>query len=116
MIEIGIVGGTGYTGAELLRLLATHPQVRVTQITSRAEAGRQVSELYGNLRGHFDLPFSEPDAKRLAECDLVFFATPNGTAMKMVPELLEANGQAIDCEIPFEIMTRRFETAQRLSA
>ena len=65
MIEIGIVGGTGYTGAELLRLLATHPQARVTQITSRAEAGRQVSELYGNLRGHFDLAFSEPDAKRL---------------------------------------------------
>ena len=61
MIKIGIVGGTGYTGVELLRLLATHPQVEVVQITSRAEAGRKVSDLYGNLRGHFDLPFSEPN-------------------------------------------------------
>ena len=90
MIKIGIVGGTGYTGVELLRLLATHPQAEVIQITSRAEAGRQVSELYGNLRGHFDLAFSEPDPVQLAACDLVFFATPNGTAMKMVPGLLES--------------------------
>ena len=81
MIKIGIVGGTGYTGVELLRLLATHPQAQVIQITSRAEAGRQVSELYGNLRGRFDLAFSEPDPAQLAACDLVFFATPNGTAM-----------------------------------
>ena len=64
MITIGIVGGTGYTGVELLRLLATHPQVRVLEITSRAEAGRQVSDLYGNLRGHFDLAFSEPVGSR----------------------------------------------------
>jgi N-acetyl-gamma-glutamyl-phosphate reductase len=103
MINIGIVGGTGYTGAELLRLLATHPQARVTQITSRAEAGRQVSELYGNLRGHFDLAFSEPDAKRLAGCDLVFFATPNGTAMQMVPELLEAGVRVIDLAADFRL-------------
>jgi N-acetyl-gamma-glutamyl-phosphate reductase len=103
MIEIGIVGGTGYTGAELLRLLATHPQARVTQITSRAEAGRQVSELYGNLRGHFDLAFSEPDVARLAGCDLVFFATPNGTAMQMVPELLDAGVRVIDLAADFRL-------------
>jgi len=103
MIKIGIVGGTGYTGVELLRLLATHPHAQVVQITSRAEAGRQVSELYGNLRGHFDLVFSEPDAAQLAACDLVFFATPNGTAMKMVPELLGAGARVIDLAADFRL-------------
>ncbi len=103
MIKIGIVGGTGYTGVELLRLLATHPQAEVIQITSRAEAGRQVSDLYGNLRGHFDLAFSEPDAAQLAACDLVFFATPNGTAMKMVPGLLEAGTRVIDLAADFRL-------------
>ena len=103
MIKIGIVGGTGYTGVELLRLLATHPQVEVKQITSRAEAGRQVAELYGSLRGHFDLAFSEPDPAALADCDLVFFATPNGTAMKMVPELLAAGTRVIDLAADFRL-------------
>ena len=103
MITIGIVGGTGYTGVELLRLLATHPQVEVKQITSRAEAGRRVSELYGNLRGHFDLAFSEPDPAVLADCDVVFFATPNGTAMKLVPELLAAGTRVIDLAADFRL-------------
>ena len=103
MIKIGIVGGTGYTGVELLRLLATHPDAEVVRITSRAEAGRQVSDLYGNLRGHFDLAFSEPDPEALAECDLVFFATPNGTAMQLVPQLLEANTRVIDLAADFRL-------------
>jgi len=103
MIKIGIVGGTGYTGVELLRLLATHPRAQVVQITSRAEAGRAVSELYGNLRGHFDLAFSEPDPAALAECDLVFFATPNGTAMQMAPGLLEAGTKVIDLAADFRL-------------
>jgi N-acetyl-gamma-glutamyl-phosphate reductase len=103
MVKIGIVGGTGYTGVELLRLLATHPQAEVIQITSRAEAGRQVSDLYGNLRGHFDLAFSEPDPVGLSACDLVFFATPNGTAMKMVPGLLEKGTRVIDLAADFRL-------------
>ena len=103
MIKVGIVGGTGYTGVELLRLMAMHPQVQVIQITSRAESGRQVSELYGNLRGHFDLAFSEPDVTQLAACDLVFFATPNGTAMKLVPELIEAGTRVIDLAADFRL-------------
>jgi N-acetyl-gamma-glutamyl-phosphate reductase len=103
MVKIGIVGGTGYTGVELLRLLAMHPEVDVVQITSRAEAGRQVSELYGSLRGHFDIAFSEPEPRALAECDLVFFATPNGTAMQMVPDLLEAGVRVIDLAADFRL-------------
>ena len=103
MIKIGIVGGTGYTGVELLRLLATHPQSELVAITSRAEAGRPVADLYPNLRGHVALAFSEPDPAVLAGCDLVFFATPNGTAMQMVPGLLDAGVKVIDLAADFRL-------------
>lgn len=102
-IKTGIVGGTGYTGVELLRLLAQHPGVELAVITSRSEAGRDVAELFPNLRGAVSLPFSAPDAKRLADCDLVFFATPNGTAMTMVPELLDAGVRVIDLAADFRL-------------
>lgn len=103
MIKIGIVGGTGYTGVELLRLLATHPHAKIEVITSRSEAGMPVSDMYPSLRGHVDLAFSEPDPTRLAACDLVFFATPNGTAMKLVPELLTAGVKVIDLAADFRL-------------
>ena len=103
MKRIGLVGGTGYTGVELLRLLATHPEVELVAITSRSEAGKKVSDLYGSLRGHIDLPFTEPDFESLSQCDLVFFATPNGTAMKMTPELLEAGVKVIDLAADFRL-------------
>lgn len=103
MIKIGIVGGTGYTGAELLRLLANHPQADIRLITSRAEAGRSVAELYGNLRGHIDLAFSAPDPEALAACDLVFFATPNGTAMTLVPDLLDRGVKVVDLAADFRL-------------
>ena len=103
MIKIGIVGGTGYTGVELLRLLAMHPEAELRAITSRSEAGKPVSEIYGSLRGHIDLAFSEPDVDTLSACDLVFFATPNGTAMKMVPQLLEAGVKVIDLAADFRL-------------
>ena len=83
MNKVAIVGGTGYTGVELLRILARHPGVEVSAITSRSEAGRQVSDIYPSLRGEFDLAFTEPNNDTLAEADLVFFATPNGVAMKL---------------------------------
>ncbi len=103
MIKAGIVGGTGYTGVELLRLLVAHESVELSVITSRSEAGQAVSSLYPNLRGHVDIPFSEPDLKSLSECDIVFFATPNGTAMKMVPDLLESGVKVIDLAADFRL-------------
>lgn len=103
MIRVGIVGGTGYTGVELLRLLALHPEVEIAAITSRSEAGISVAEMFPNLRGHVDLSFSEPDVAQLAECDLVFFATPNGTAMQMVPQLLDAGTRVIDLAADFRL-------------
>ena len=103
MIKAGIVGGTGYTGVELLRLLVRHPQVELTAVTSRAESGKRVDALYPNLRGHIDLAFTEPDTDTLAQCDIVFFATPNGVAMKQVPELLERGVRVIDLAADFRI-------------
>jgi N-acetyl-gamma-glutamyl-phosphate reductase len=103
MIKTGVVGGTGYTGVELLRLLVGHPDVELTVITSRAEAGRPVADLFPNLRGHTGLAFTAPDAGGLEACDLVFFATPNGTAMTMVPGLLEAGVRVIDLAADFRL-------------
>ena len=101
MITVGIVGGTGYTGSELLRLLTQHPQVTVQAITSRGEAGRRVDALFQNLRGHTDLVFCAPQAADLSACDRVFFATPNGTAMHGAVELLAAGVRVIDLSADF---------------
>ena len=102
-IKIGIVGGTGYTGVELLRLLVQHPNVELTAVTSRSESGQDVHALYPNLRSHLDLKFSQPDVENLSQCDLVFFATPNGVAMKLVPELLKANVKIVDLAADFRL-------------
>ena len=88
MIRAGIVGGTGYTGVELLRLLALHPKVSINRVTSRGDAGRPVADTYPNLRGFIKNTFVEPTTENLGDCDVVFFATPNGTAMRMAPDLL----------------------------
>lgn len=103
MIRAGIVGGTGYTGVELLRLLAVHPGVEPVVITSRSEAGMAVADMFPNLRGHIDLCFSEPDPVALGECDVVFFATPNGTAMQLVPDLLARGTRVIDLAADFRL-------------
>jgi len=103
MIKVGVVGGTGYTGVELLRLLALHPEVQLQAVTSRGEAGTPVSDLFPNLRGYVDLAFSEPDMAVLAACDLVFFATPNGIAMNMARDLLESGVRLIDLAADFRL-------------
>jgi len=103
VIKVGIVGGTGYTGVELLRLLAVHPHVEVVAITSRGEAGRPVADLFPNLRGHFDLCFSDPTAGELDQCNVVFFATPHGVAQSTVPALLEKGIKVIDLSADFRI-------------
>ncbi len=103
MIKVGIVGGTGYTGVELLRILANHPQASVEVITSRSEEGLAVADMYPNLRGHYDLEFTVPDIERLANCDLVFFATPHGVAMAMAPELIARGVRVIDLGADFRI-------------
>ncbi len=104
MIKVGIVGGTGYTGVELLRLLAQHPQAEVVVITSRSEDGVKVTDMFPNLRGHYDgLAFSVPDAATLGACDVVFFATPHGVAHALAGELLAAGTRVIDLSADFRL-------------
>ncbi|MES2070238.1 MAG: N-acetyl-gamma-glutamyl-phosphate reductase [Pseudomonadota bacterium] len=103
MIKVGIVGGTGYTGVELLRILATHPQVQLTAITSRKEDGLPVADMYPSLRGRVNIAFSSPDKAKLTECDVVFFATPHGVAMAQAPELLAAGVKVIDLAADFRL-------------
>jgi N-acetyl-gamma-glutamyl-phosphate reductase len=103
MIKIGIVGGTGYTGVELLRILATHPHARLTAITSRKEDGVPVAQMYPSLRGRVNIAFSSPDKANLNECDVVFFATPHGVAMAQAPELLASGVKVIDLAADFRM-------------
>ncbi|HJV81122.1 N-acetyl-gamma-glutamyl-phosphate reductase [Noviherbaspirillum sp.] len=110
MIKVGIVGGTGYTGVELLRLLAAHPGVQLTAITSRKEDGMPVADMFPSLRGHVALAFSSPEKAKLTECDLVFFATPHGVAMAQARELLAAGVKIIDLAADFRLQdTAEFE-------
>lgn len=109
-LKIGIVGGTGYTGVELLRLLAVHPHAELTAITSRGEAGLLVAEMFPSLRGYVDLVFSDPASANLSACDVVFFATPHGVAMSQAQTLLDANVKVIDLAADFRLQnTRVFE-------
>ena len=103
MIKIGIVGGTGYTGVELLRLLAQHPQAELKVITSRKEAGTPVAAMFPSLRRRVELDFTEPSAKALRGCDVVFFATPNGVAMHEARAVLEAGARIVDFSADFRL-------------
>jgi N-acetyl-gamma-glutamyl-phosphate reductase len=103
MIKAGIVGGTGYTGVELLRLLAQHPQVELKAITSRKEAGTPVAAMFPSLRGRVELAFIEPSREALRGCDVVFFATPNGVAMGEARAMLDAGARVVDLSADFRI-------------
>ncbi len=103
MSKIGIVGATGYTGSELLRLLAKHPDISIHVVTSRSEQGQSVAGMFPNLRGLVDLEFSDPKSAALRDCKVVFYATPNGTAMAEVGELLDAGIKVIDLSADFRL-------------
>ncbi len=103
MISVGIVGGTGYTGVELLRILLRHPKAQVRVLTSRTEAGKPVADMFPNLRGHTDLQFSDLNIDDLKTCDVVFFATPHGVAMQHAKELITAGTKVIDLAADFRL-------------
>jgi N-acetyl-gamma-glutamyl-phosphate reductase len=106
MIKVAIVGGTGYTGVELLRLLEGHPQAEVRAITSRKEAGLAVADMFPSLRGlkrFGGLRYVEARDAQLAKCDVVFFATPHGVAMAQARELTGAGVKIIDLAADFRL-------------
>lgn len=110
LIRVGIVGGTGYTGVELLRLLSRHPNVKLHAITSRKEDGLPVAEMFPNLRGAVDLCFQTPEKAALDQCDVVFFATPHGVAMAQARELLAQGVRVIDLAADFRLQdVKQFE-------
>ncbi|MDO9052138.1 MAG: N-acetyl-gamma-glutamyl-phosphate reductase [Methylotenera sp.] len=114
-LKVGIVGGTGYTGVELLRLLSVHPNVTLTAITSRGDAGSAVADMFPSLRGYVDLDFLDPAQANLSECDVVFFATPHGVAMSQAQTLLDAKVKLIDLAADFRLQdTAVFEKWYKL--
>lgn len=103
MISVGIVGGTGYTGVELVRILLRHPNVQIKALTSRTEAGMRVDAMFPSLRGLTDLEFSNVDQDVLNQCDVVFFATPHGVAMKQARDLADGGVKVIDLAADFRL-------------
>jgi LysW-gamma-L-alpha-aminoadipyl-6-phosphate/LysW-L-glutamyl-5-phosphate reductase len=99
--EAVVVGGSGYVGGELLRLLIRHPEIRVVQVTSDSMAGRPVTRAHPNLRRATDLTFAPLAERRSA--DLTFLATPHGESMSLVPTVLDAGGVAIDLSADFRL-------------
>ncbi len=104
ILKVGIVGATGYTGVELLRLLVGHEQVDIQVVTSNSEKDNYVTDIFPSLSGYLDLKFSEHDSPALAECDVVFFATPHAASMYKIPELLNANVKVIDMSSDFRLL------------
>lgn len=103
MIKVGIVGATGYTGSELLRLLVVHPEVEIVVVTSRTEKGQAVSEMFPHVRGYLDLAFTDPTVDELSICDVVFFATPHGVAQSMMREFIDSGLKTIDLSGDFRL-------------
>ena len=103
MKKVGIVGGTGYTGVELLRILAAHPDAQLAVVTSRKEADTPVADMFPSLPRRVNLNFSDPAAGGLEKCNVVFFATSNGVAMAETPALLKAGVRVIDLAADFRI-------------
>lgn len=103
-IRAGVIGATGYTGSELLRLLLRHPLVELTVVSSRSEAGVLLADYWPNLRGECDLAFVAPSvAELVAACDVVYFATPHAVSMHMMRELMASDIKVIDLSADFRL-------------
>ena len=110
MLRVGIIGGTGYTGGELLRLLIMHPMAEITVVTSRGQKGKPVDSVHPSLKNLIDLNFEDVDPAAIAKkCDVVFTAVPHGAAMSVVPGLLEQGLRVIDLSADYRLPTAKFE-------
>jgi N-acetyl-gamma-glutamyl-phosphate reductase len=114
-MDIGIIGGSGYTGGELLRLLAQHPEAKVRAVTSRSRKGQKVSDTHTHLRKIYDLNFEDLTPEEVASrCDIVFTAVPHGTAMQVVPALLDNGVKVIDLSADYRLRTDVFEKTYKM--
>ena len=111
MVRAGIIGGTGYTGGELLRLLALHPETEVAAVSSRKERGNKIHAVHPYLRGFYDIEFVEPEIEIFSECDVIFTAVPHGEAMRYVPELYEIGVKVIDLSADYRLSKEKYEEA-----
>ncbi len=103
-MKAGIIGGSGYIGGELIRILLGHPQVELTAVVSRQHVGKYIHKIHSNLRGYTTLKFSPLDLPYLAKtCEVVFAAMPHGSSKDLVPKLLEANLKVIDMSADFRL-------------
>jgi N-acetyl-gamma-glutamyl-phosphate reductase len=110
MLRVGIIGGTGYTGGELLRLLVMHPMAEITVVTSRGQKGKPVDSVHPNLKNLIDLNFEDVDPEAIAKkCDVVFTAVPHGAAMTVVPDMLKQGLRVIDLSADYRLPTAKFE-------
>lgn len=110
MLDIGIIGASGYTGGELMRLLLNHPQAKIELATSRKLVGQKVSATHRHLKDMVDLQFENPDPQEIKDrCDVVFVAVPHGTAMGIVPQLLDDKVKVIDLSADYRLKTDVFE-------
>ncbi|MFK7865689.1 MAG: N-acetyl-gamma-glutamyl-phosphate reductase, partial [Pseudohongiellaceae bacterium] len=103
VIKVGIIGATGYTGIELLRLLCPRDDVNVVLVTSREQAGTSIEQFFPSLRGHLDLCFTDPKDADFSVCDVVFYATPHGVAMNSAADVLSTGAKVIDLSADFRI-------------
>ncbi len=115
MIRIGVIGGSGYTGGELLRLLSFHPEAEAVCITSRRLAGTPVDAVHPHLRKITSLSFESPSVEEIAgRCDVVFTAVPHGTAMDWVPDLLDAGAKVVDLSADYRLPLDVFEETYKI--
>jgi len=104
MLKVAVVGASGYTGIELIRILHNHPEVAVTSVTSEQSAGKRLSEVFPSLRDRYDTVLESLDPERIAEkTDIIFTALPHTAAMKVVPAFLEAGKAVIDLSADYRL-------------
>lgn len=111
MVKVGIIGGSGYTGSELLRILYNHPEVEITVVTSRKNEGKPISKTHPFLKGFYpeDMKFVSPDIKNLEDCDVAFTAVPHGSAMNYVPMLLDTGIKVVDISADYRLDKETYE-------
>ncbi len=111
MLDAGIIGGSGYTGGELIRLLCNHPDVNVKIATSRSFSDRKVSDVHKHLKGFTDIRFQNLTPQKVkSECDVIFAAVPHGASMDVIPEIVDENIKVIDLSADYRLDTKIFES------